>query len=279
MTQYTYAELEGLWINAGGPRRLAPIAAAIAEAESGGRSDATNPNDNGGRQTSWGLWQISNGTHAQPVPNILNPAVNARQAVAKWRAAGGFSPWGTYDSGAYKAFMSGKTTPNLNVPGSGSTAGGANTGITTTAAVAAYNPDTCLWSFPGVQMPIVGNVGQFCLISKPQARAWIGAGVMLGGILLVLPGLSLIVAAAGARALGAAGPVLRKTGAVVALVPGAEPAGVAIAGAGQAGMATARQTATRRQRATVQTAREAPARGRHSRPSERAGRHARPAEA
>jgi len=30
-TRYTYAELEGLWINAGGAASLAPIAAAIAE--------------------------------------------------------------------------------------------------------------------------------------------------------------------------------------------------------------------------------------------------------
>jgi hypothetical protein len=33
MTVYSYAQLEQLWINAGGPKAQAPMAAAIAEAE------------------------------------------------------------------------------------------------------------------------------------------------------------------------------------------------------------------------------------------------------
>src|SRR5712664_681644 len=104
MTAYTYAQLEQLWINNGGPKAAAPVAAAVALAESGGNTAATNPTDNNGTQTSWGLWQISNGTHAQPVPDILDPNVNAAQAVAKYQGEGNsFGPaWGTYDSGAYE---------------------------------------------------------------------------------------------------------------------------------------------------------------------------------
>jgi hypothetical protein len=98
-----YAQLEGLWITAGGEAALAPTMAAIALAESGGNPNATNPTDNGGRQTSWGLWQISDGTHNQPVPNILDPLVNAQQAVAKWRDQG-LTAWGTYDSGAWRRY-------------------------------------------------------------------------------------------------------------------------------------------------------------------------------
>src|SRR5580698_840440 len=68
-TQYTYAQLEGLWVNAGGQASMAPLMAAIAEAESGGCSSALNATDNGGTQSSYGLWQISTGTHAAPSPD------------------------------------------------------------------------------------------------------------------------------------------------------------------------------------------------------------------
>lgn len=105
---YSYRQLEQLWTSAGGSSKLAPIMAAIAMAESGGNPNATNPTDNGGRQTSWGLWQISNGTHSQPAPNILDPTVNARQAVAKYKAQG-LKAWGTYTSGLYKNFLQGNT--------------------------------------------------------------------------------------------------------------------------------------------------------------------------
>ena len=104
MAGYSFAQLEELWINAGGPAVVAPIAAAIALAESAGNPNAINPTDNGGTQTSWGLWQISDGTHGQPVANILSPTVNAQQAVAKYKASG-WAPWGTYASGAYLRFL------------------------------------------------------------------------------------------------------------------------------------------------------------------------------
>src|SRR5215469_8572358 len=92
----TYGQLEGLWIAAGGPKDAASTMAAIAIRESGGQPWANNYHDTngaGGTQTSWGLWQISNGTHSRPVRNINNPFVNAQQAVAKYRAAG-LQPWG-----------------------------------------------------------------------------------------------------------------------------------------------------------------------------------------
>lgn len=102
---YTFGQLETLWINAGGSTALAPVMAAIALAESSGNPNATNPNDNGGLQTSWGLWQLSDGTHNQPVNNILNPEVNAQQAVKKYKSQG-LTAWGTYTSGIYRKYMS-----------------------------------------------------------------------------------------------------------------------------------------------------------------------------
>ena len=109
-SQLTYGQLEELWIKAGGSRALAPLMAAIAEAESAGNPNATNPTDNGGTQTSWGLWQISDGTHGEPVQGILDPLVNAKAAVAKYKSQG-LSAWGTYDTGAYKRYYQGKVPP------------------------------------------------------------------------------------------------------------------------------------------------------------------------
>jgi hypothetical protein len=118
MAALTYADLEGLWVKAGGPKALAPLMAAIAVAESGARPDALNPNDNGGRQSSFGLWQLSNGTHTPPSPNWANPLENAKLAVAKYHSQG-LGAWGTYASGAYKKYLRGKVPANLNVSGQG----------------------------------------------------------------------------------------------------------------------------------------------------------------
>jgi Lysozyme like domain len=170
---YTYAQLEQLWINAGGSKTLAPVAAAIAMAESGGDAAATNPTDNNGTQTSWGLWQISNGTHAQPVPNILDPNVNAGQAVSKYAGAGNWSPWGTYDSGAYKQFLNGSTSPDPNVPAGGS-------GATLDSA----SGSDCLFG------PLPHT--SWCILSKQGGRELIGGACMVGGALIAVVGLALI---------------------------------------------------------------------------------------
>ncbi len=117
--KYSFAQLEALWINNGGAKAVAPIAAAIALAESSGCSTALNPTDNNGTQSSFGLWQVSNGTHNPPAGNIYDPNVNAKQAVAKWHNAGGFSPWGTYNSGTYKQYLSGAAPVDAGVPSGG----------------------------------------------------------------------------------------------------------------------------------------------------------------
>jgi Lysozyme like domain len=165
MSDLTYAQLEGVWIQGGGSAAMAPLMAAIAEAESGGNPDATNPTDNDGKQTSWGLWQISNGTHSMPSPNWNDPVTNAELAVAKYNEQG-LGAWGTYTSGAYKAFLSPGTTPDST---------GIAVGSTTTTADAtgvSYDPTTCLIGF---------NATLFsdCFLSRTQGRALIG-GLLMG---------------------------------------------------------------------------------------------------
>jgi hypothetical protein len=184
MTTYSYSQLEGLWVNAGGSKALAPLMAAIAEAESGGNPAAENTTDNGGAQTSWGLWQISNGTHAEPVPNILSPTVNAQQAVAKYQSQG-LGAWGTYTSGAYKAFINNGTTPDTSVSSAGATA---------TLDSSTTNTD-CAISFPGLDLGVT-SIGSGCLVTYGTERAII-SGLILGAAgLLALVGFVILAASA-----------------------------------------------------------------------------------
>lgn len=240
MTDYTYAQLEGLWINAGGPRDQAPTAAAIAEAESGGNSDARNPSG------ASGLWQIL----GNPFPgNVFDPATNARMAVAKYKDSptGGnnFDPWVTFTDGSYRAYMSGKTTPDSNVPGSPSSVA---------AAAAAGTQVDCLVPNP-VSLPIVGSLGPSCLFTRSNARAFIGAGLLLAGGAVGMAGLVVLVAAAGMKAAPPLGKAAEGVGGALLLVPGAEGAGAAIGAAGKAARSPAaagrrkQQTAARDERA------------------------------
>lgn len=108
MATYNYSQLEGLWIQAGGHKALAPLMAAIAEAESGGNSEAYNPSG------ASGLWQIlgapDNWVGSE---NWFDPSINARAAVAKYREQG-LVAWATYTNGAYRQFLKGKVPPSVN---------------------------------------------------------------------------------------------------------------------------------------------------------------------
>ena len=189
MTQYSYAQLEQLWINAGGSKALAPTMAAIAEAESSGNSNAYNASG------ASGLWQILGAVNPADQPQLFNPTVNAHEAVLKYKSQG-LGAWTTYTSGAYQAFLNGNTTPDKNVP----TGGGA--GGTAADLTAAH--DDCLWfiTYPGgtvggwiggalgaatgqggagLASPAAGQGGGTCLFSKGEARAFLGGLMLVGG--------------------------------------------------------------------------------------------------
>ena len=117
MADYTYGQLETLWTQAGGPKTLAPLMAAIALAESSGNPAALNTTDNGGTQTSVGLWQVSTGTHSYPA-SWTTPQGNAAEAVAKYKSQG-LGAWGTYTSGAYRQFYQGGTPASALPQGGG----------------------------------------------------------------------------------------------------------------------------------------------------------------
>lgn len=190
MTTYTYAQIEGIWINNGGSTGKAPIAAAIAEAESSGNADATSSNPDGG--TNVGLWQLDTpgGKGAgHTVAELQDPNTNAKVAIAGSSNGQDWSAWQTFATGAYKAFLSNSTTPNTSVPGGSSSAA-------TPATTASYNTADCLFGFPGVSVPVVGNLGGFCILSKTNARAMLGGVLMLGGGLVLMVGALIIAAGA-----------------------------------------------------------------------------------
>lgn len=228
MTVYSYAQLMGLWQQTAkgtkyASQQWAALMAAIAEAESGGNSDVQN------RSGATGLWQILGDPAAG---NPFDPATNAQFALDKLESQG-LGAWTTYTSGAYKAYLNGETTPDTTYSGSPTA-----TLTAATAQAAAKLSADCLvgWggvSVGGLQNIFLGplssafgdlpfglgkgvskgikggesysNVGGFCLLSRSQARAMLGAAFLVGGGLVALPGLVLVAVGGAAKALS--GPV------------------------------------------------------------------------
>lgn len=105
--------LVGLAKGAGFQGPSAAIMAAIAMAESRGRSDAHNPNRATG-DNSYGLWQINMIDRMGPerrrafgIANneaLFDPATNAMAARQVYQSQG-FGAWSVYRSGAYKSFL------------------------------------------------------------------------------------------------------------------------------------------------------------------------------
>jgi hypothetical protein len=207
----TYAQLEGVWIQAGGSPSMAPLMAAIAEAESKGDPTAQNDDDNDGTQSSFGLWQISTGTHAPPSPNWADPVTNARLAIQKLNTQG-LGAWGTYASGEYKAYLSSSTTPDTSFTSS-SVPTNAETASSTS------DPSTCLIGLNASTGSTLGFGGpsiNTCFLSKTQGRAVIGGLMIASGLILFVMG-SVTLVAFGFKKTGAANtiaqtvPLYRKT--------------------------------------------------------------------
>ena len=89
--------LEALWESAGGSPGAAFMAAEIARAESGGQQNATDNNTNG--TTDRGYWQV-NSIHG--ALSTYDPIGNANAAVAISHDGQDWSPWVTYQTGAYQ---------------------------------------------------------------------------------------------------------------------------------------------------------------------------------
>jgi hypothetical protein len=173
MTTYSYGQLEGLWIAAGGPAAEASTAAAVAIAESGGNPLAAYPGTTvaagqGSTTDATGLWQILGLPSGDfTAAELTDPLSNAKMAVAKYEQAGNsFSPWQTYDEGDYTLQNvapiawtggGGTTTPAAGSGGSSGTAAvtgtagaGSTTGESAVAAAGGFDPLSLLSDVTGL---------------------------------------------------------------------------------------------------------------------------------
>jgi hypothetical protein len=124
MAILSHADLEGLWVAAGGSNATADTAASIAQAESGGNTSAIlntaypslpgyhPPGAGASPEYSVGLWQINELAHpTYTTAQLLASVSNANAAVAISNGGASFSAWSTYKDGAYKQFLQGGGTP------------------------------------------------------------------------------------------------------------------------------------------------------------------------
>lgn len=152
----TYADAEELWIQAGGPAAIAPVAAAIAMAESSLNPTAVGPSY-GGDAGSIGLWQIQSGQHPQwTVAQLKNPTINAQAAVAIYEGAGNsFSPWSTYTEGTYRRFLQSGVPPTP--ASSSSTPSSASSSSSSSSSSASSGTDYGIGSFGTTLAGAIGS--------------------------------------------------------------------------------------------------------------------------
>jgi len=126
MATLTFGQLQTLWIKNGGSPAIAPLMAAIALAESGGRTNALN---DAAPDYSVGLWQINyygsllpgrTKAYGSPAALMADPNLQAKAAIAIERGQG-LSAWSVYTSGAYKKYLAGGSATPLPNLGSGGT--------------------------------------------------------------------------------------------------------------------------------------------------------------
>lgn len=222
MSKFSFAQLEGLWIQAGGDPRYASIAAAVAMAESSGDSQSLGHNPG---STDVGLWQI-NGPGGGDL-KYLDPMTNAREAIRQSHNGIDWRPWCTaYTDGACGTKGGGYSLSNSpagralraaggSVPPSFSPAGNATPASSgpTAGLSYSYNSKTCAWgidlgtfstpqSFLGFPLPALQAKAGFCVLSKTQVRALLG-GILVGaGTMVIFWGTGILVSFALRRTIG-----------------------------------------------------------------------------
>jgi hypothetical protein len=154
----TASDLTTLAMNAGFSPGDAAIAAAVAMAESRG-----NPAAVGDQGNSIGLWQINLPAHPEFRSwNLRDPQTNANAAFSVWQQAGGsFSPWTTFKTGAYQAYLVGGLLP------AGPTQPPLVEAPSTDATDSTYPaPTAAPFSAGGVLMLVAGGLGLYWLAGE-----------------------------------------------------------------------------------------------------------------
>jgi hypothetical protein len=107
----------------------------------------------------------------------------------------------------------------------------------------------CLLANPfSASLPLIGNVsaGPSCLFATSQARALIGGLMLIPAGVIGLTGVVVLIALGFRRAAPGAGRAAEAVGAGLAVVPGLEGAGLAVAGAGAVASRQPRESIRRR---------------------------------
>jgi len=172
----SYLQLRALWISAGGSDQTADVAAAVALAESGGCQYAlSGPVDvrpvkecsyrATSSENSFGLWQINTLAHLQYAgTNLFDPRINAGAALQISGNGSDWTPWTTYTSGAYRAYLQGPPAPAPSP-------GNVGTGVAT----------------PGRSGPYVQNQPDATDVPDIAPDVWMAWGVFTHGLGKVLP--------------------------------------------------------------------------------------------
>jgi len=247
--QLSFSQLEQLWQQAGGRPSLAPTMAAIALAESSGRTDAVNDNPSTG-DYSVGPWQINyfgdlaasrTRRYGSPAQLIRDPLRDAKAAVDLAGATGqGLGNWSTYNSGAYRRYLGGAT----DAYGSRGTRPGAGgvTGFLGGLAHDVASPFESAWN------DTVGAIGSVTDFLKVMAwlvnpLTWLRAVEFLAGFVLMVLGLFYYGSAAAGRSPASKNVPLAK-------LPGLGPIATGIV----KGLQGTQKIRKKRQRATARTA-------------------------
>jgi hypothetical protein len=100
------AQIAGYAKAAGFTGTQVPIMTAIALAESGGRTDATNKNSDDYGSVDYGIWQINSHWNGDllTLGDWRNPADNARMARAVFDRQG-YKAWAVYNSKTYAGHL------------------------------------------------------------------------------------------------------------------------------------------------------------------------------
>lgn len=204
--QFNYAQLEAIWIQAGGNQQYAPMAAAIAMAESGGNANANNTNSNG--SIDRGLWQInsSNGTGS-----TFDVMTNARTAVKMSNSGTNWRPWCTaYSDGAcgsrggtylgpgspYQRFYQVGIAPDFTAPINATNAAANVQLLSTSSSGQHLNQWDCLFgTAPASDCDPVSRVIKLVLgtVLTPVVQVVAGALGVAAGVIMMIVGFYLVL--------------------------------------------------------------------------------------
>lgn len=177
---YTLQQLVSFAEGAGFQGDQAKTIAAIAYAESSGNPYAINYADPGG---SYGLTQVNAAAHGAAAINTLgNPQEAFRQAFNISGGGSNFTPWSTFNNGAYLPFAS-----QLGLT-SGTTAGSLGGGALATSVAGSSPADSGGLSGQTATGTPTTSQSPLSAIFSSVANLFQSAGVLILGVVLVAIG-------------------------------------------------------------------------------------------